>query len=121
MDGAWPPPPGTGNFSGEETVGQEFNNSLQQKKPLTGYRDDFIATAPVGSFPPNRLGLLDLGGNAWEWCEDWMDAAQKERVLRGGSWAHGVRNMLQASARTRSFPDRSRNNGGFRVVLAPAP
>jgi len=116
----WPPPPGTENFSGEERVGREVNSG-NQFKFVPGYRDDFFATAPVGSFPPNRLGLLDLGGNAWEWCEDWMDAARKDRVIRGGAWTQGVRNGLVSSERTGSSPERIRNSGGFRVVLAPAP
>ena len=32
--------------------------------------DGFLRLAPVGSFPANRYGIFDLGGNAWEWCID---------------------------------------------------
>jgi len=32
--------------------------------------DGFLRLAPVGSFPPNRYGIFDFGGNAWEWCAD---------------------------------------------------
>lgn len=34
-------------------------------------QDGFERTAPVGSFPPNDYGLVDMIGNAWEWTTDW--------------------------------------------------
>ncbi|MEQ1861898.1 MAG: bifunctional serine/threonine-protein kinase/formylglycine-generating enzyme family protein [Chthoniobacteraceae bacterium] len=111
----WPPPAGAGNFTGEETAGREINVN---QKPLTGYRDEFVATAPVGSFPPNRLGLYDLAGNVWEWCEEWCDAAQTARLQRGGGW--DTYSGLRSSLRTVPGSGDRGNSHGFRCVLQGA-
>lgn len=56
---------------------------------------------PVGSFPPNAWGFLDMHGNVWELCADWYDVYPDTdlltdpagpstgvyQVIRGGGWA----------------------------------
>lgn len=108
----WPPPGGAGNYA-DLTAKMKYRDSTV----IESYDDDFAETAPVGSFTPNHLGLYDLGGNVWEWCEDWYDGGQKSRVLRGGSWLNGGPVFLLSSHRRYAAPDYRYGIYGFRCVL----
>jgi serine/threonine protein kinase len=109
----WPPPKGAGNYAGEEYT--------YIKDVIPGYNDGFVETSPVGSFLANRYGLFDMGGNVQQWCEDWSNKEQKDRVLRGVSYDHHTRHDLLSSNRFGNLPGTSGNRFyGFRCVLAPA-
>ncbi len=113
-DGAWPPPPGSGNF-----CDQTFATQFPDKKSwaIGGYDDGYATTAPVGSFPPNRFGIYDLAGNVWEWCEDSYEPGKESRVLRGGSWIRSDPAILLSSSRLSRDPSQRFANVGFRCVL----
>jgi len=116
----WPPPAGAGNYAGEEmkpVVGVGKYNFI--KGFISGYRDDFIGIAPVGSFTANRFGLFDMSGNVLQWCEDWFSQEQKDRVNRGSAWHYSDRNNMLSSARSYTAPDRRTSTIGFRCVVAP--
>ena len=58
---------------------------------------------PVGQKEPNAWGLHDMLGNVWQWTNDWFDAEQKQRALRGGAWDTEA-SKVEVSLRKKEFP-----------------
>lgn len=110
----WPGPPSHdhGNFSG------------------VGGRDRFPGLAPVGSFPPNTLGLFDMAGNVWEWvADDYLPkppSSQKAakggklKVVKGGAWNSSFPS-LRISNRGRLPADTASEAVGFRCARDSQP
>ncbi|MCB1192844.1 MAG: formylglycine-generating enzyme family protein [Leptospiraceae bacterium] len=87
-------------------------------------------TQVVGLKQPNPFGLYDMVGNIWEWCEDWYDfdyyrnspvedpqgpESGVYKVIRGGAWNSGIRN-IRISDRSSRSPDLGSLAIGFRPV-----
>ena len=105
----------------------------------TGGSDGFKHTAPVGSFPPNPLGLHDMAGNVNEWVWDWREAnyyvlspkdnpkgpvrqtakiikgGTSAKMLRGGSWENDA-SQLRSASRRGLWPDYRIEGVGFRCA-----
>lgn len=119
---ALPVAPNSGNYA--DTTARVLIQDI-----VPSYDDGYAASAPVGKFPPNRLGLYDLGGNVAEWVHDYYtvtpDASQlavdpmgpaegKQHGVRGSSWRQSSVTDLRLAAR--DFGDNARNDVGFRVA-----
>ena len=85
----------------------------------------------VKSKQPNELGVYDMSGNAWEWCNDlygyYNSSSQTNpqgstwgdmRVLRGGGWNFSA-GSCRVTCRHRYEPTDYYDFLGFRVVCIP--
>jgi formylglycine-generating enzyme required for sulfatase activity len=73
----------------------------------------------VGSYAPNKLGLYDMHGNVYQWCEDLCDPERDPvRVIRGGSWFNKGSGS-QAADWNGSEPSLSGSGLGFRLARVP--
>jgi formylglycine-generating enzyme required for sulfatase activity/predicted Ser/Thr protein kinase len=96
-------------------------------------RDNFVHTAPVGSFRANAFGLYDMLGNVFEWVTDcwndndadapldgsaWIEGDCSSHILRGGSWFTQP-GYVRASFRNHFPADDRSSSFGFRVARLP--
>jgi formylglycine-generating enzyme required for sulfatase activity len=73
-------------------------------------------THPVGSRSPNSIGIYDMSGNVWEWCQDYYDIDSYDRVIRGGGWGSDAE-YCRITTRDFNYPNNRGANLGFRVAL----
>ncbi|HVS38324.1 MAG TPA: SUMF1/EgtB/PvdO family nonheme iron enzyme, partial [Gemmataceae bacterium] len=73
----------------------------------------------VGSYAPNKLGLYDMHGNVWQFCEDRNDPMGLFRVYRGGCYSD-VGSLCRAANRDRNAPTPRFISIGVRLARVPS-
>ncbi len=109
-------------YINEETLTPEdyasgAGNGYQDKEAtmkVAWYEDNSKGTTQaVGLLAPNSLGLYDMAGNVWEWCQDTYGVSH--RIARGGS-CYDIAFVLQSSFFISCDPDYAHNSFGFRPI-----
>jgi formylglycine-generating enzyme required for sulfatase activity len=113
-------------YSGSNTIGNVawyYDNSYALGSSNPNYGTQTVATKA-----PNELGIYDMSGNAFEWCQDWYGSyslssqtnpagptSGSYRVIRGGSWFSSP-TYCRVADRDCDTPSRAYNSLGFRLA-----
>ena len=93
---------------GEEFMpnGRFMANTWQGEFPWQNrVEDGFEGTSPVGTFPENGYGLLDMIGNVWEWTTDWYRPGHPREVSAPCCAGHGARPSGEVDSYDPALPD----------------
>ena len=115
---------------GKKSLGYQYSGS-NNISDVAWYKDNSGGiTHSVGMKQANELGIFDMNGNVWEWCQDWFDSYSSSsqtnptgaisgafRVFRGSSWGGNVR-MCHLSCRDRYVTYCRNYRLGFRLALS---
>ena len=98
-------------YAGSNNINEVAYKNMKERIPV-----------PVAQYKPNELGLYDMSGNVWEWCEDWYRKTPTSKpssnfhVIRGGGYDCSPR-YCRSTNRYPYDQRRRRDLVGFRLAL----
>lgn len=120
---------------GRKSRGYKYSGSNDAEK-VGWFCTSDEESRPVGTKKPNELGIYDMSGNVWEWCQDYYDdyyseeaqtnptgpAKKSSRVVRGGGYLDGEPygsrfDYIRLTERFDYYPSEYECDLGLRLVL----
>ena len=115
---------------GDKSKGYIYSGSNNINEVAWYAQNSGIWPHSVKNLEPNEIGVYDMSGNVWEWCEDLYKPYTNEnifinneksnendnrRVLRGGSFGN-YSTYCRSAKRNSNTPDSIASSYGFRLV-----
>ena len=107
---------------GNKSNGYKYSSSNDVNAVAWYVENSSGRTHSVKTKQPNELGIYDMSGNVWEWCQDYWrvdyngDYDYNYCVVRGGSWGTYA-SLVRVSYRTFIVPDDGDSRLGLRLAL----
>ena len=115
---------------GNKSKGYKYSGSNDVDEVAWYWMNCGSITHPVGTKKANELGLYDMSGNVFEWCDDFMSNYTEEsqanptgpttgvvRVFRGGGWGNSNPASCRVSYRDSDYPTYSSSSRGLRLAM----